>query len=60
MASRLTVVFTLSYFSLIVMSGVRQESTFILLHVSMQFSKHCLMKRLSLHRVFLTALSNIR
>ena len=38
---------SLIHFELIIMSGVRQESNFILLHVNTQFSQHHLSKRLS-------------
>ena len=38
---------SLIHFELIIMSGVRQESNFILLHVNTQFSRHHLSKRLS-------------
>ena len=51
---------TLNHFELIFVSGVREEYTFILLYVDIQFSQHHLLKGLSfLYRVFLAPLSNI-
>ena len=39
---------SLNHFELIFASGVRKRSSFILLHVNIQFSWHCLLKRLYL------------
>ena len=50
----------LIHFELIFVSGKRRWSTFILLQVAVQFSKHHLLKRLSfLHCMFLAPLSKI-
>ena len=38
----------LIHFELLFVYGVKKCSTFILLHVAVQFSHHCLLKRLSL------------
>ena len=52
---------SLIYFEFIFVYGVRKCSNFILLHVTVQFSQHHLLKRLSLpHCIFLTPLSKIR
>ena len=40
----------LIYFEFLFVDSVRQESSFILLHVFVQFSQHHLLKRLSLHQ----------
>ena len=41
--------------------GVRKCSNFIILHIAVQLSQHCLLKRLSfLHCIFLPPLSKIR
>uniref|UniRef100_A0A9L0TUC7 Uncharacterized protein n=1 Tax=Equus caballus TaxID=9796 RepID=A0A9L0TUC7_HORSE len=51
---------SLIHFELIFVHGVREWSTFILLHVAVQFSQHHLLKRLSfLHRMLLAPLLNI-
>ena len=52
---------TLNHFELIFVSGVREEYSFILLHVDIQFSHHHhLLKGLSsLYRVFLAPLPNV-
>ena len=51
----------LIHFELIPLYGVRKYSSFILLHVAVQFSQHPLLKRLSLpHFIFLASLSEIR
>uniref|UniRef100_A0ABI8AQ95 Uncharacterized protein n=1 Tax=Felis catus TaxID=9685 RepID=A0ABI8AQ95_FELCA len=48
------------HFEFIFVYGVRKWSRFILLHVSVQFSQHHLLKRLSLfHWIFFPALSKI-
>ena len=48
------------HFELIFVYGVRQWSSFILLHVAVQFSQHNLLKRLSfLHCMFFAPLSQI-
>ena len=48
------------HFELIFMHGVRYRSDFIILHVAVQFSQYCLLKRLSFsHCVFLVPLSKI-
>ena len=52
---------SLIYFVFILLHGVRKGFNFILLHVAVQFSRHHLLKRLSLpHCIFLPPLSNIR
>ena len=52
---------SLIHFQFVFVYGVRKCSTFILLHVAVQFSKHHLLKRLSLpHCIFLPPLSKIR
>ena len=52
---------SLVYFEFIFVYGVRKCSSFILLQVVDQFSKHHLLKRLSLiHCIFLPPLSKIR
>ena len=52
---------SLIHFEFIFAYGVRKSSNFILLHVALQFSKHHLLKRLSLpHYIFLPPLSKIR
>ena len=52
---------SLIHFEFIFVNGVRKCSNFILLHVSVQFSQHHLLKRLSLlHYIFLPPLSKIR
>ena len=52
---------SLIHFQFIFVYGVRKCSNFILLHVTVQFSQHLLMKRLSLpHCIFLPPLSKIR
>ena len=52
---------SLTHFEFIFVYGVRKCSTFILLQVVDQFSKHHLLKRLSLiHCIFLPPLSKIR
>ena len=52
---------SLIHFEFIFVSGVRECSTFILLHVPVQFSQHHLLKRLSFfHCIFLPPLSKIR
>ena len=49
-----------SCFEFVFVNGVRKFSSFILLHVSVQFSQHHLFKRLSFfHWVFFPALSKI-
>ena len=49
------------HFEFIFVYGLKKCSNFILLHVAIQFSKHHLMKRLSLsHCIFLPPLSKIR
>ena len=49
---------SLIHFEFIFVYGVRGCSNFILLHVAVQFSLHCLLKRLSfLHCIFLPPLS---
>uniref|UniRef100_A0A9L0RLZ8 Uncharacterized protein n=1 Tax=Equus caballus TaxID=9796 RepID=A0A9L0RLZ8_HORSE len=51
---------SLIHFELIFVYGVRYWSTLILLHVTVQFSQHCLLKRLFfLHCMFLAPLSKI-
>uniref|UniRef100_A0A9L0T2N9 Uncharacterized protein n=1 Tax=Equus caballus TaxID=9796 RepID=A0A9L0T2N9_HORSE len=51
---------SLIHFELIFVHGVREWSTFILLHVAIQLSQHHLLKRLSfLHCMLLAPLSNI-
>ena len=51
----------LIHFEFIFVYGVRKCSNFILLHVASQFSKHHLLKRLSLpHCILLRPLSKIR
>uniref|UniRef100_A0ABI8AFL5 Uncharacterized protein n=1 Tax=Felis catus TaxID=9685 RepID=A0ABI8AFL5_FELCA len=48
------------HFQFISVSGVRKWSSFILLHVAVQFSQHHLLKRLSFfHWIFFPALSKI-
>ena len=48
------------HFEFIFVNGVRKWSSFILLHVAVQFSQHYLLKRLSfLHWIFFLALSKI-
>ena len=52
---------SLIHFEFIFAYGVRKSSNFILLHIALQFSKHHLLKRLSLpHYIFLPPLSKIR
>ena len=52
---------TLIHFQFIFVYGVRECSSFILLHVAVQFSQHHLLKRLSLpHCIFLPPLSKLR
>ena len=52
---------SLIYFVFILLHGVRKGFNFILLHVAVQFSRHHLLKRLSLpHCIFLSPLSKIR
>ena len=52
---------SLIHFEFIIVYGVRKCSNFILLHVAVQFSKHYLLKRLSLpHCIFLPPLSKLR
>ena len=52
---------SLIHFELIFVFGVRKCSNFIPLNVSVQFSQHHLLKRLSLpHCIFLPPLSKIR
>ena len=59
-ASRLTFK-SLIHFKFIFVYGVRQHSSFIHLHVAVQFSQHHLPKRLSfLHCIVLPPLSRIR
>ena len=49
---------SLIYFEFIFVYGVRECSSFILLHVVVQFFQHNLLKRLSfLHCIFLSLLS---
>ena len=49
---------SLIHFEFIFVHGVRECSSFILLHVAVQFSQHHLLKRLSfLHCISLTSLS---
>ena len=49
------------HFEFIFVYGVRKCSSFILLHVTVQFSQHHLLKRLSSpHCIFLSPLSKIR
>ena len=50
----------LIHFQFIFVYGVRKWSNFILLHITVQFSQHHLLKRLSLpHCIFLPPLSKI-
>ena len=50
----------LIHFEFIFVCGIRKCSSFILLHVAVQFSQHHLLKRLSLpHCIFLPPLSKI-
>ena len=64
-SSRVLMVFCLTFrsfihFEFIFVSGVRKWSSFILLHVAIQFSQHHLLKRLSfLHWILFPALSKI-
>ena len=52
---------SLTHFEFIFVFGVRKCSSFILLHVGVQFSQHHLLKGLSfLHCIFLPPLSKIR
>ena len=52
---------SLIHFEFIFVYGVRECSNFFLLHVSVQFSQHHLLKRLSfLHCIFFLPLSKIR
>ena len=52
---------SLIHFEFIFVYGVRECSSFILLHVAVQFSQHHLLKRLSfLHCIVLPPLSKIR
>ena len=52
---------TLTHFEFIFVFGIRKCFNFILLHVTVQFSQHHLLKRLSLpHCIFLPPLSKIR
>ena len=52
---------SLIHFELIYVCGVRKCYNFILLHVTIQFSQHHLLKRLSfLHCIVLPPLSKIR
>ena len=56
-----SVFFLLSSNGLFELSGVKECSNFILLHVAVQFPQHHLLKRLSfLHCIFLPPLSKIR
>ena len=49
------------HFQFIFLHGIRQFSNFILLHVTVQFSQHYLLKRLPfLHSIFLPLLSKMR
>uniref|UniRef100_A0A8D0TAH4 Uncharacterized protein n=1 Tax=Sus scrofa TaxID=9823 RepID=A0A8D0TAH4_PIG len=49
---------SLIHFEVIFVYDVRECSNFILLHVAVQFSQHCLLKGLSfLHSIFLPPLS---
>ena len=51
---------SLIHFEFIFVYGVRECSNFILLHVTVQFSQHHLLKRLSfLHCIFLPLFSQI-
>ena len=62
-SSRSFIVYGLTFmcFEFIFVCGIRKCSNFILLHVAVQFSQHCLLKRLSLpHCIFLPPLSKIR
>ena len=52
---------SLIYFEFIFVYGVRKCFNFILFHVTVQFSQHHLLKRLSfLHYIFLPSLAKIR
>ena len=52
---------SLIHFEFIILYGVRKCSNFFLLHVTVQFSQHHLLKKLSLpHCIFLLPLSKIR
>ena len=52
---------SLVQFEFIFVYGVRKYSNFVLLHVAVQFSEHCLLKRLYfLHSIFLPPLSKTR
>ena len=52
---------SLIHFEFIFVCGVSKCSSFILLHIDVQFSQHHLLKRLSfLHCIFLSPLSKIR
>ena len=52
---------SLIYFEFIFVYGVRKCCNFILLHITIQFSQHHLLKRLSLpHCIFFPPLSKIR
>ena len=44
---------SLIHFEFIFVHGVRKCSNFILLHVALQFSQHHLLKRLSLHPLYI-------
>ena len=49
---------SLFHFEFIFVSGVREHSDFLVLHVAVQFSQHHLLNRLSfLHCIFLPPLS---
>ena len=51
-------VWSLIHFKFIFVDGVRECSDFILIHVAVQFSQHCLLRRLSfLHCIVLLPLS---
>ena len=59
MVSALMFKFPVIYFKLIFVSGMRLGSSFIVLHMLLQFSQHHLLKRLSFPLwVFLAPLSN--
>ena len=49
---------SLIHFEFIIVDGVRECSDFILIHIAVQFSQHCLLRRLSfLHGIVLLPLS---
>ena len=51
---------SLIHFEFILVYGINWQSSFIILHVSVQFSQHCLLNKLSLpHCVFSPPLSSI-